>query len=242
MKRHHPRLAVVMAAAAALAVGIAVVALVAGRTPGPGDGPEGDQESPAQGTPDPHDGASHQRTKHPRSAEGARAAAVGYATASQDWLYLPDDEVDAAVRRVATKAVGPALATETVSTLRNAREALAATPGRVWWLVRPLASSVERFQPHTARVVVWTVTVLSAADVALPQADWARVAVDLVWEAGAWRVQAVTETPGPTPMTGTKDRPWQPEPLDEALQGFQRVGAAADVGQAPDNATEAAAP
>lgn len=242
MKRPRLRLAVVIAAAGAVAVGIAVVALVAGRTPGPGAGSGGGQDSAAQRAPDTAGPASRQGTKPGRSAEGARAAAIAYATAPQDWLYLTDDEVDRAVRSVATKAVGRALAAETVSTLRNAREALAATPGRVWWLVRPLASSVERFQPHTARVVVWTVTLLSAADVALPQADWARVAVDLAWEAGAWRVQAVTETPGPTPMIGTKDRPWQPEALDEALKGFQRVGVAADVGQAPDTATEAAAP
>jgi hypothetical protein len=57
-----------------------------------------------------------------------------------------------------------------------------------------------------------------------PQAEWMRVAIELVWEQGAWRVQSVVEVPGPTPTTGTKDRPWQPEPLDTALDGFQRVG------------------
>ena len=159
-----------------------------------------------------------------RSEAGARAAAIGFATASQDWLYLADEEIDRAVRAIATPAAGPSLSRETVAELRTARDALRQSPGRVWWLVRPLASRVERFETTSARVAVWIVSVLSAADVALPQAEWMRIAVDLVWADGAWRVQAVAETPGPTPMTGTRDRPWQPEPLDAALAGFERVG------------------
>lgn len=154
---------------------------------------------------------------------GARATAITYATASQDWLYLGDQDIDASVRAIATDAAGASLSRETVAELRVARDALAKSPGRVWWLVRPLASRVEHFDSKSAQVVVWTVTILSAADVALPQADWVRVAVDLVWTDGAWRLQAITDTPGPTPMTGTKDRPWQPEPFDEALGGFDRV-------------------
>jgi len=162
-----------------------------------------------------------------RTEEGARAAAVAYATASQDRLYLGDEEIDRAVRAAAAPAAAAALSRETVAELRAARDALRQSPGRVWWLVRPLASRVERFEPASARVVVWAVTVLSAADVALPQAEWMRVAVDLAWVEGAWRIQAVADTPGPTPMTGAKDRPWQPEPLDAALDGFQRAGSTA---------------
>ncbi|HVM15764.1 MAG TPA: hypothetical protein VM287_15730 [Egibacteraceae bacterium] len=159
-----------------------------------------------------------------RTEDGAQTAAIAFASASQDWLYLPDGQVDRAVRSIATTSAGPSLSRETIEEIRSARDALAKSPGRVWWLVRPLASRVERFDPPSARVVVWTVTVLSAADVALPQADWVRVAVDLQWERESWRVQAVNDVPGPTPMTGTKDRPWQPEPFDDALRGFERVG------------------
>ena len=158
-----------------------------------------------------------------RTESGARATAIAFATASQDWLYLDDEQIDSAVRAIATASAGPSLSAETVAELRTARDGLAKSTGRVWWLVRPLASRVERFDPATARVVVWTVTILSAADVALPQADWMRVTVDLAWEGDAWRLQAIDDVPGPTPMTGTKDRPWQPEPFDDALGGFERV-------------------
>ena len=182
--------------------------------------------------PAPVPGAGAERLSGPavasqRTEEGARAAGVAYATASQDWLYLGDEEIDRAVRAAAAPAAAAALSRETVAELRAARDALRQSPGRVWWLVRPLASRVERFEPPSARVVVWAVTVLSAADVALPQAEWMRVAVDLAWVEGAWRIQAVADTPGPTPMTGAKDRPWQPEPLDAALDGFQRAGSPA---------------
>jgi hypothetical protein len=187
------------------------------------------QAPPAPGRHDASRGGSAGQVQddHARSEGGARAAAVAYATASQGWLHLADEDIDRSVRAVATEAAGPSLSRETVAELREAREALARSPGRVWWLVRPLASRVERFEATTARVVVWTVTVLSAADVALPQADWARVAVDLVWVDAGWRVQAVADTPGPTPAGGSRDRPWQAEPFDRALDGFVRAGAEA---------------
>ena len=161
---------------------------------------------------------------HGPTEDSARASAITFATASQDWLYLRDDEVERSVRAIATPAAADELSRATVAELRTAREALAKSPGRVWWLVRPLASHVERVDGTNARVVVWTVTVLSASDVAVPQAEWTRVAVDLEWIGASWRVEAIADTPGPTPMTGTKDRPWQPEPFDAALDGFERVG------------------
>ncbi|MDQ3642056.1 MAG: hypothetical protein M3450_11505, partial [Actinomycetota bacterium] len=101
-----------------------------------------------------------------RTEHGARTTAIVFATASQDWLYMTDEQIDRSVRAIATASAGPSLSRETVIDLRTARDALAKSPGRVWWLVRPLASRVERFDPASARVVVWTVTVLSAADVA----------------------------------------------------------------------------
>ncbi|MEA2828498.1 MAG: hypothetical protein QOG43_2937 [Actinomycetota bacterium] len=169
------------------------------------------------------DPGAHVAPAQDRTESGARATAIALATASQDWLYLDDEQIDRAVRAIATASSAPTLSAETVAELRTARDALAKSTGRVWWLVRPLASRVERVDPGTARVVVWTVTILSAADVALPQADWMRVTVDLAWEGDAWRLQAIDDEPGPTPMTGTKDRPWQPEPFDDALGGFERV-------------------
>lgn len=162
-----------------------------------------------------------------RDEAGARAAAMTYACASQRWLYLSDAQVEATVAAVATPSAAPRLARDVVGEVRAAREALAASAGRVWWIVRPLAVKVASFDRDRARVEVWVVSVLSAADVALPQSDWTTVTVDLAWQEGDWRVDAVADRPGPTPMVGPKDQPWQPEPFDEALDGFERV----DVGE-----------
>lgn len=159
-----------------------------------------------------------------RSEAGARAAAIAYATAPQRWLYLEDAEVEAAVRAISTEASAERLAAEVSAEIAAAREGLAGSSGRVWWLVRPLATRVEHSEDGRARVSVWTVTVLSATGVAVPQADWLTVTVDLEWDRGVWRVAAVDDEVGPTPMVGVRDRPWQPERFDEALDGFERVG------------------
>lgn len=205
--------------AAAVALTVVVVIVMLTRRGGPeraAAAPDARVVAAKRGSPAPATGA--------HSEEGARAAALSMATASQDWLYLADAQIDGAVRERATAEAGPALAAETVASLGQARRALAASPGRVWWVVRPLATDVEHYDATRARVVVWTVTVLSATGVALPQADWMRVAVDLVWRDGAWRCEAVTDTPGPTPGAGAKDRPWQAAAFDDALDGFARVG------------------
>lgn len=158
------------------------------------------------------------------TAEGARAVAVADVAASQNWLYLRDGEVDQSVRAMAAPTAAAALVQSELAELRDAREALSRSSGRVWWIVRPLTSRVERFDPGAARVDVWTVTVLSAVDVAAPQADWARVTVDLVWVDGSWRLVDIAEAAGPTPQTGTKDTPWQAGSFDKALDGYQRIG------------------
>lgn len=162
-----------------------------------------------------------------RDEAGARAAAMAYASASQRWLYLDDAGVEAAITAIATPVAAPRLAREVVAEVRVARESLAQTPGRVWWIVRPLAVDLDSVTSDRARVAVWTVTVLSASDVALPQSDWTTVTLDLVWQDGDWRVDEIADASGPTPMLGPRDQPWQPEPFDDALAGFERV----DVGE-----------
>lgn len=155
--------------------------------------------------------------------KSAVEAGVEYATASQDWLYLTDEQIDAAVREIASPSVADRLSEETVSELSVAREALKSSAGPVWWFVRPLAVHAEVGETR-AEVSVWVVTVLSAADVAVPQADWMTLDLTLVRDGDRWLLESITDTPGPTPMSGVRDEPWQPEPFDEALLGFERVG------------------
>lgn len=154
---------------------------------------------------------------------GATAAAIAYATAPQRWLYFTDAQLTAAVDEIATPAAAPRLAEEVVSDVSSARDQLGKSPGRVWWLVRPLAWRVDHYDPDEATVSVWTVTVLSAEEVAAPQCEWVTVTLELAWVDGDWRVDGVRDTPGPTPLTGPGDQPWDAVPFDQALTGFSRM-------------------
>lgn len=158
-----------------------------------------------------------------RDSEGASRAAVAYATASQKWLYLTDQQITDAVTAIATPGSAQRLASDVVDDVRTARERLGKSAGRVWWLVRPLAWRVSAQTPDEATVEVWIVTILSAQEVAAPQTEFATVTVEFLWSDNDWRVDAVRDTPGPTPMTGPNDQPWDAEPFDKSLDGFTRM-------------------
>jgi hypothetical protein len=159
-----------------------------------------------------------------RSEAGAVAAAVGHAGASQRWLYWTDEQITAAVAEVATPNATDRLTSEILADIGAARDELVESPGRVWWLVHPLAWRVARYDSGEATVEVWLMMLLSASDVAVPQTEWLTATLELEWLDGAWRLDDVRETPGPTPMTGPRDEPWEPEPFDDALAGFTRLG------------------
>jgi hypothetical protein len=154
----------------------------------------------------------------------AEDAAVEYATASQQWLYLTDEEIEAEVRRIASPATADRLVEETVGELGLARDGLMQSAGGVWWFVRPLAVKTVSVSDARAEVSVWVVTVLSAADVAVPQADWATLDLVLVSRGDEWLLESIDDEPGPTPISGVRDDPWEPEPFDDALDGFVRIG------------------
>ncbi|MEI2815855.1 MAG: hypothetical protein V9E99_05295 [Microthrixaceae bacterium] len=103
-------------------------------------------QAPAGTRPRPSKAVSQTTAGFARDENGAVAAAVAYATAPQRWLYLTDEEIAAAVTEIATPAAGPHLADEVVADVSAARERLVRSPGRVWWLVRPLAWRVESFR------------------------------------------------------------------------------------------------
>lgn len=188
-----------------------------------GDAAPATSEPVAPASPVPAGENAGMPTGFASGEHGAAVAGVSYATASQRWLYFTDDEIRAAIHQIATPAAAPRLAEDVVAEVAVAREQLGASSGRVWWLVRPLAWEVEYHRSDEARVSVWVVTVLSAAEVAAPQSEWMTVTVDLSWVDGDWRVDAVRDAPGPTPMAGPNDRPWDAVPFDETLSGFTRM-------------------
>ncbi len=222
---------------AAIIATVVVVALVAGvlllrfssDSPTGGDrsgtpsGTEAPRPTVAAGVAGPSGDAAGVPVGFSSDEPGAVAAAVAYATASQRWLYFNDEEIEAAIAEIATPVAAPRLAEDVVADVSMAREQLAQSSGRIWWLVRPLAWRVDDYRDTEARVSVWTVTILSAASVAAPQSEFLTVTLDLAWIDGDWRVDGVRDTPGPTPITGPHDQPWDAEPFDRALDGFTRM-------------------
>lgn len=174
-------------------------------------------------TPDSIEQADGMEAGFTPDEEGAVDAAIAFATASQRWLYFTDAEIREAIEQIATPAAVERLNAGVVADVSAARQSLGEASGRVWWLVRPLAWDVEHHDGAEARVSVWVVTVLSAAGVAAPQAEWMTVTLDLAWVEGDWRVDAVRDAPGPTPITGPGDRPWDAVPFDEALSDYTRI-------------------
>lgn len=218
-----------------LVVGAVVTALVVGavlvRAGDPGSTEDEAAATGARGVgPDLERNDASDRSATPGASADTDPvdAAISHVTASQEWLYLTDDELDAAIRSVTTLASADRLAAEAVAEVAIARDRLAGSSGRVWWIVHPLAWQVDHQAGDSARVSVWVVTILSAVDVAAPQSEFATVTVDLEFVVGEWLVDDVLETPGPTPMTGPMDLPWDAVPFDDALDGFTRIGADVD--------------
>lgn len=141
------------------------------------------------------------------------------AAARHWWLPLSDDELAAAVTRVAVPAEVDALAAQLVDETRPAREQLAASTGASW--VDPLAWRVEAYSAREARVAVWVMTTLAGRDLAVPQAEWMTVTVDLAWVEGAWRVAGLANRRGPSPLTSPRDDPWATGRFLAALEGFR---------------------
>lgn len=212
----------------ALVAGVLLLRFSGGTAPGndrtdPPSGAEAPRPTVAAGVAGPAGDAAGVPVGFSSDEPGAIAAAVAYATASQRWLYFTDEEIEAAIAEIATPVAAPRLAEDVVADVSMAREQLAHSSGRIWWLVRPLAWRVDDYRDTEARVSVWTVTILSAASVAAPQSEFLTVTLDLSWVDGDWRVDGVRDTPGPTPITGPHDQPWDAEPFDTALDGFTRM-------------------
>lgn len=155
--------------------------------------------------------------------EGVETA-IGQATASQDWLYQSDDEVREAIQAASTTDAGDRLAREALTELDVARTALAGASGPVWWLVRPLAWRTIERSAASMSVSVWTVSILSARDLAAPQITFRTTTVDLVARDGRWLVASIASVNGPTPNLAPGAIPDDSTTFDHALDGYTRIG------------------
>jgi hypothetical protein len=160
-----------------------------------------------------------------RDEPGAVVAAVAYATAAQDWLYLSDEQVAENAGAVTVPEARDRLVGELVDQVGLLRDELVEASGTVWFVMAPLATRVDSYSLERAVVRVWVVRVLSADGVAVPQSGWQTLRFELAWHDGDWRIADTAEIEGPTPQLEAGLQPWSARYLDQELEGFNRIGA-----------------
>ena len=155
-----------------------------------------------------------------QTSAGAINAAVAYVTAGPALLDMDTDGAVETVRAMAAAATADAQAEDLRLRLADLRRALGGGNGPLRYYRSAIATRVEAFTPASARVAVWHLGVVSKAGIAPPQAGWAISVVDLVWEAGDWKLVRESVSPGPAPILDSSAPPATAEELDAALVGF----------------------
>jgi hypothetical protein len=151
---------------------------------------------------------------------GAIDAAVAYVTVGPALLDMDPADAVQAVRAMAAAATADVQAEDFRLRLGDLRRVLGGGNGPLRYYQSVIAARVEAFTPAGASVAVWHVGVVSQAGIAPPQAGWAISVVDLVWEAGDWKLEHETVSPGPAPILDSSAPPVTAEELDAALAGF----------------------
>ncbi len=106
------------------------------------------------------------------------------------------------IETLASARYGPTLAADSAAQLGEMSGELGAagvTVQSVTFAELPLTARVVHTDSASAEVEVWTVSVITVADVTAPRQVWRTVTVELLWEAADWRVDGWTTRPGPTP-------------------------------------------
>lgn len=68
----------------------------------------------------------------------------------------------------------------------------------------PLGYRIDRYQPGTASVAIWSVAIAGAKDRDV-QSQWRTLVIDLAWTPDGWRVTHGTGIDGPSPATPQAD-------------------------------------
>ena len=93
----------------------------------------------------------------------------------------------------------------------------AAAPGRTEWLTECADATAVLISDHSTLGALPVLTERTSFD---GEVLLTRPAAQI----GRWLLESIEDEPGPTPICGVRDEPWQPEPFDDALDGFVRIG------------------
>jgi len=149
-------------------------------------------------------------------------AAVTYVRAGQRIFDLPASERDAALAELAATSAVDGYVAQQQRYLTELDGIAARGRGPLTWHVAVLATRLDAFTAHRARVEVWRLGVLAIEGLTAPIAEYTTVSYELVWEHGAWRIWSETQTPGPSPMGHPEATPSSPQEWRARLEGFDR--------------------
>lgn len=136
-------------------------------------------------------------------ADGALAAAVSAVRLTGPIARAGFITRSDMIGSLASTSFAPALASESSNQLAEMTAVLgeaSVVPGDLVWSELPLTARVVETAERAARAEVWSVLVVGVRDLGAPRQAWRTVTIDLVWEAGDWKVDGWAARPGPTPL------------------------------------------
>lgn len=157
--------------------------------------------------------------RRPRTAEGARAAALALVEMNERLVELDDRAALDARRAVGAAGAADALVEALRTELAGLRGRWPA--GTLTYRVAPLAVRVTADGAGGFVAGVWYVGVVSGRGLPTYE-EWKIETYRLAWEDGDWRMASLTTTPGPRPDPSRQPISSAAE-LDALLVGFESV-------------------
>jgi hypothetical protein len=132
---------------------------------------------------------------------------------------FPPDAARSLLAAAASDAYRQQLLTGVTDELVPLQQQVAGLAGRPIYRQSLLAATLRAYTPPRAEVAAWVMVVAGQAGVDdNATATFATVTADLVFEHGAWKLDATSELPGPSPEV--RDAPSTVDTLVSRLAGF----------------------
>ena len=154
-------------------------------------------------------------------------AATGFVGMRDDWLYAPNDALEASLRHVIADGDYLNLEKQLLHEgLAPMRQALLEHPDleRTWFVTVPLTAEVVTHTANSARVEVWEVQIFARVSIADPVSTWSIHTVDLTWSDNRWQVTKWKIDPGPTARIDSRQTATAADDLNDELDGHGRLG------------------
>jgi len=154
-------------------------------------------------------------------------AATGFVGMRDDWLYAPNDALEASLRHVIADDDYLNLERQLLHEgLAPMRQALLEHPDleRTWFVTVPLTAEVVTLTANSARVEVWEVQIFARVSITDPVSTWSIHTVDLTWSEDRWQVTKWKIEPGPTARIDSRQTATTADDLDDDLSGHGRLG------------------